>query len=143
MIAVAHAQISLYLLLVESDGVHQCRLAVVQVGILRLHVLYVAPEHFAQYAEEELYGNEKDENIGEEGFPQIGCNDSVGRQTDGCNDEWRVFDKTYHEKHHGQERCYLIDKNKMQKIVGMFLCEIDKTGYHDRLSRQNIIRPSV
>ena len=50
----AHSQIGLNLLLVEPDGVHQGRLAVVQIGVFSLHKSHIPIEQFAEYAEKEL-----------------------------------------------------------------------------------------
>ena len=46
LVGVAYAQICLYLPLVQSDGVHQCRIALMQVGILLLHVRHVVVQQF-------------------------------------------------------------------------------------------------
>ena len=46
LVGIAYTQICLYLPLVQSDGVHQCRIALMQVGILLLHVRHVVVQQF-------------------------------------------------------------------------------------------------
>ena len=96
-IVAAHAQIGFYLPLVESDGVHECRFSVVQVSILRLHVINVAAQQFAQYAEEELHAKKEAKNLPQSRFLEISGDASIRNQTDGGDDKRRVSHEAHHE----------------------------------------------
>ena len=135
-IVAAHAQIGFYLPLVESDGVHECRFAVVQVSILRLHVINVAAQQFAQYSEEELHAKKETKNLPQSRFFEVSGNASICNQTDGGDDERRISHEAHHKQHYRHERHHLVENDELEEMLGTHVGEIDEAAHDGGLRHE-------
>ena len=122
----AHAQIGLYLLPVQPDGVHQCCLTVMQIGIFLRYTHHIISQQFAQRAEEKLHEEEETEQAPKRRLLKIGCHTTVANHTDSRDDKGGEPDKAQHKEEDGQQRRYLIDEDELQKMVGTHGGEIKK-----------------
>ena len=136
VVVTAHAQICFYFPSVQPDGVHQCRLTVVQVGILFRHAHHIVPQQFAHRTEEILHEEEETEQTPKRRLIKIGRHTTIANHTDGGDDKGSKPDKTYHKEEDRQQRRYLIDEDELQKMVGTHGGEIKETRDDDTLRHE-------
>ncbi|ERJ72871.1 hypothetical protein HMPREF9148_02812 [Prevotella sp. F0091] len=137
VVVAAHAQVGLYFPFIQSDGAHQCRLTVMQIGIFLRYTHHIISQQFAQRAEEKLHEEEETEQAPKRRLLKIGCHTTVANHTDSRDDKGGEPDKAQHKEEDCQQGCYLIDKDELQKMVGAHRSEIkeahgDGTLCHER-----------